>query len=283
MKSILSWVFVLALSSTLSAADADPVAIGRQLADNSKPADERQALIDKHPSLAAEILIAMGAETKVNTPQEYERIPWIWRVAVAAGKRNDGPEIVEVLKATLPREGEPLRDWQAVVIGGGIVNGIGLTGTAPRARLEELLQSDSEEMLARCHWCLQQSTAMADDVKIKEGTRYDALRIIAMQPWDICGPQLKSYLKPGTSEELQAGAISGSLDVPDLAAFDAVLTHVLTYPPANRDLALDGALRTKLGQKAVLLALLKGHVTREALGPNRLKVLEDAVSSASVQ
>lgn len=283
MKSLTTWVLVLALSSSVHAADADPVAIGRQLADNTKSEPERMALIEKHPSLAAEILTAMGAETQVNTPQEYERIPWIWRVAVAAGKRNDGPEIVEIFKATLPREGEPLRDWQAVVIGGGIVNGIGLTGAAPRARLEELLQSDNDDMLARCHWCLQESIAMADNVKIKEGTRYDALRIIAMQPWENCGAQLKSYLKPGTSEELQAGAISGALDVPEAAAFDAVLTHVMTYPPANRDLALDGALRTRLGQKAVLLALLKGQVTTEALGPKRLKVLENAVSAAALQ
>lgn len=279
MKSLTSWVLVLVLTSSTFAADADPVAIGRVLADNSKSEQERLALIEKHPSLAAEILAAMGAETQVNTPQEYERIPWIWRVAVAAGKRNDGPEIVEILKATLPQEGEPLRDWQSVVIGGGIVNGVGLTGVAPRARLEELIQSDEEDMLARCHWCLQQATAMADDVKIKEGTRYDALRIIAMQPWEMCGAQLKNYLKPGTSEELQAGAISGALDVPDPAAFDAVLTHVMTYPPANRDLALDGALRTKLGQKAVLLALLKGQVTTEAIGPKRLKVLEQAVAA----
>lgn len=282
MKSLTSWVLVLALSSSLYAADADPVAIGRVLADNSKPEQERQALIEKHPTLAAEILAAMGAETQVNTPQEYERIPWIWRVAVAAGKRNDGPEIIEILKVTLPREGEPLRDWQSVVIGGGIVNGIGLTGVAPRARLEELLHADND-MLARCHWCLQESTAMADNVKIKEGTRYDALRIIAMQPWESCGAQLKNYLKPGTSEELQAGAISGALDVPEAAAFDAVLTHVMTYPAANRDLALDGALRTRLGQKAVLLALLKGQVTTDALGPKRLKVLEGAVNAASGQ
>lgn len=283
MKSLTCWVLLLALSSSLHAAEADPVAIGRLLADNSKPEQERQALIEKHPSLAAEILAAMGAETQVNTPQEYERIPWIWRVAVAAGKRDDGPEIIEILKVSLPREGEPLRDWQSVVIGGGIVNGIGLTGVAPRARLEELLHAENEDLLARCRWCVQEATAMADNIKIKEGTRYDALRIIAMQPWEVCGTQLKNYLKPGTSEELQAGAISGALDVPEAAAIDAVLTHVMTYPPANRDLALDGALRTKLGQKAVLLALLKGQVTTEALGPKRLKVLENAVSAASVR
>ncbi len=280
MKTLLSWGLVLALSSTLFAVDDDPVAIGRVLADHTKSETERQALIEKHPKLAAEILTAMGAETKVNTPEEYERIPWIWRVAVAAGKRNDGPEIVEIMQATLPLKGEPLRDWQAVVIGGGIVNGIGLAGVAPRARLEELLQSD-QGMIARCHWCLQEAIVMADNVKIREGTRYDALRIIAMQPWEDCGTQLKRYLKPGTSEELQAGAISGSLDVPDLAAFEAVLTHVKDYPPANRDLALDGALRTTLGQKAVLLALLKGQVTTEALGPKRLKVLEGVVAGAS--
>jgi len=282
MKSIASWIFVLAMTATLQAADSDPVAIGRQLVDESQSSEVRLALIEKHPALAAEILKAMGAETKVGTPQEYERIPWIWRVAVASGKRNDGPEMLEILQTTLPLAGEPLRDWQAVVIGGGVINGIGVAGMAPRERVEELLKSDAETF-TRYQRCLKQAAVMAEDVRVREGTRYDALRIIAMQPWEICGPQLSSYLKKGVSEELQAGAISGSLDVPDLKAFEAVLGGVSYYPPANRELALDGAIRTPLGQKAILLALLKGQVTSEMLGPERQKRLQQFVSELPVK
>ena len=282
MKSIVCWILFLTVPAILNAADPDPVAIARQLVDESQAPEVRQALIDKHPGLAAEILTAMGAETQVGTPQEYERIPWIWRVAVAAGKSNAGAEMHEVLQATLPQDGEPLRDWQAVVIGGGIINGIGVAGVAPRARIEELLKSDADT-LARYQRCLKQAAAMAEDVRIREGTRYDAMRIIAMQPWEVCGPQLSGYLKKGVSEELQAGAISGSLDVPDAAAFEAVIRGVPDYPVSNRDLALDGAMRTRLGRKAVLLGLLNGQVTPEMLGPQRLKQLHQFVSELPVK
>lgn len=259
------------------AAQPDPAMIGRTLVDQSVPEAQRMELIAQHPKLAAEILIAMGQETPVGTPQEYERIPWIWRVAVACGKKNDGPEIREILAATLPQSGEPLHDWQAVVIGGGIVNGIGLAGVNPRRRIEELLGSD-HELLARYQRCIELSVVMADNTHIREGTRYDALRIIAMQPWEKCKDQLTKYLQKGTSEELQAGAISGALDVPESAAFEAVLGGVASYPANNRSLVLDGALRTPLGQKAVVIEVLNGTVTREMLGPERLNRLRQGVA-----
>src|SRR6185436_8638196 len=98
------------------------------------------------------------------TPQEYDRIPWIWRVAIACGKRNDAGQIKAVLEASLPHEGEPLRDWQAVVIGGGIINGLSERGLWPGDRVAEILGKD-DLLLKRWNTALDFASAMADDEK----------------------------------------------------------------------------------------------------------------------
>jgi len=73
----------------------------------------------------------------VDTPREYERIPDIWRPAIAAGKRNDAAELKRLLDLSLPKADEPLRHWQAVVIGGGIINGLSMEGVWPGRRITE--------------------------------------------------------------------------------------------------------------------------------------------------
>ena len=74
--------------------------------------------------------------------EESRRIPWIWRVAIAAGRRNDAAEIVRILDASVPADAQPLERWQAVAIGGGIINGITLADAWPGARVEGLLRDD---------------------------------------------------------------------------------------------------------------------------------------------
>src|SRR5690606_42008337 len=54
---------------------------------------------------------------------------------------------------------------------------------------------------------------MADDEKVPPGTRYDALRMIALLPWETSGEQLRRYLPATTSAELQQGAVSGLGDM----------------------------------------------------------------------
>lgn len=49
-----------------------------------------------------------------------------WHVAVAAGKAGEEKTCKKVVEIAMPREGAALRDWQAVVIGGGVINGLGL-------------------------------------------------------------------------------------------------------------------------------------------------------------
>src|SRR5262249_36335652 len=106
----------------------DAAALARQILDDNLPAAKRQAIINEHPQLPAELIAALALDLKADAKEEYRRIPWIWRVALTAGKRNDTKEIRAILEAALPREGEPLRDWRAVVLGGGIINGISQKG-----------------------------------------------------------------------------------------------------------------------------------------------------------
>src|SRR5262245_1681848 len=157
----------------------------------------------------------MAADLRVGMQEEYRRIPWVWRVAIAAGRRNDVTELRKILDASLPRHEEALRHWQAVVIGGGIINGISQQGAWPRERLAELVK-DKKDLPDRLQKALAESATMADDEKVPTGTRYDALRMIALEGWEKRGEQLARYLKKGTHDELTMGAISGLSDVDSL-------------------------------------------------------------------
>ncbi len=131
---------------------------------------------------APEVITAMAANLPRDENEEYRRIPWIWRVAVAAGKTGDTKLNKKVIEVALPREGAELRDWQAVVIGGGVINGLGLKGDWPNEHIQKMLASD-KKLAAKWEVLLRQSQAMADNTKVRTGTRYDALRIIALAQW----------------------------------------------------------------------------------------------------
>ena len=103
-------------------------ALARSLLDATRTNAEREKLLADASSVDAGALIAaMVRDLEPGTPEEYVRIPWIWRAAVAGGRRNQTAEMQSLLAASLPKAGEPLRDWQAVVLGGGVVHGISQT------------------------------------------------------------------------------------------------------------------------------------------------------------
>src|SRR5262249_27729571 len=121
----------------------DITAVARQILDDKQPAQTRSTLVEKNAGRAPELLAALVADLKPGTPEEYRRIPWIWRVAIAAGKRNDTPQLRRIVALSLPGTKDPLRDWQAVVIGGGVINGISLKGIWPGPRIAEILKGDA--------------------------------------------------------------------------------------------------------------------------------------------
>lgn len=265
------------LTNPVQAADAP--ALAKKILEDGQPAAERQAIIRRHPELAAELLAAMVADLKPGVPEEYRRIPWIWQVTVAAGRRNQTEQLRRIVEIALPKLGEPLRDWQAVVIGGGVINGISLQNVWPKQRMGEIL-AGNKDLTARWDKSLSLAAAMVDNEKTPIPTRYDALRIIGLDAWERSGAQLTKYLGKGVNDELQMGAISGlaDLDAPPVA--ETLLSGLGHYSDANRKLALNALLRTDARTASLLDALEQNKVKPAQLDPTHRKALREHANDA---
>lgn len=228
-----------------------------QLLSDKTPQDKRQELIDANPKLAADLIGGITDELTPGTPEEYRRIPLIWRIAIATGKRNDNEEIRAVLEVALPQPNQPLHDWRAVVIGGGIINGISLEGFWPLPRIQEILK-DQSALILRWQMALDEAAKLAEDERIPHGTRYDALRMVALDRWDRRAPQLQKYLGEGVHPELQMGAVSGLVDVDQPAATSLLIKGLPHFTLRNRQLAITGLLRGETRQKLLIEALETG-------------------------
>jgi hypothetical protein len=234
------------------------------LLDDQQSADARNAVIDGNADRAGELIAEMAKGLGDDSAEEYRRIPWIWRVAVAAGKRNDADQLKGVIRASLPDAGEPLRDWQAVVIGGGVINGITLAGDWPGPRIDQIIGDDTA-LKQRWKKALQQAGALADDQKVTRGTRYDALRMIPLLGWDASGAKLRNYLKKGTHPELQQGAISGCGDIDDPRAARALVDALPDLDPKNIRLAVNALKRTSERKQLLDEAIARGSVSADVL------------------
>jgi hypothetical protein len=166
----------------------------------------------------------------------------------------------------------PLRDWQAVVVGGGIINGVSQQGVWPAERMKELLQ-DQPELAKRWRQTLEQAATMAENQKTPPGTRYDALRIIPLAGWTRRGEQLAKYLRQGVDDELQMGAISGlsDIDAPEVAPL-LVAGHG-HFSAENRALAVDALLRTEPRTAALIEALEKKQLKPDDLNEKQIEAL----------
>jgi putative membrane-bound dehydrogenase-like protein len=267
-------VYLVSAKKLTAAGLPEPASLVAAVGDDSTPAPEREAIITAHRELSADFLKALSADLK-SSAAEYQRIPWLWRVAIAAGKRNDAAEVLRLLDLSLPQVSAPLPDWQAVVIGGGIINGLSLVDVWPRERIEEILGRRAD-LLSRWQRALALASAMADDEAVPPGTRYDALRMIAMDSWEKRGAQLEKYLGKNVNAELQQGAISGLSDMnsPQVAA--ALISGLGHYSKPNRQFALDALVRHESRMDALLDELTAGRVTKAELGGRRLERLGNA-------
>lgn len=272
----------LALAAAVSAAPAlsaeDKVStVAAQILDDSKTNEAREAIIAAHADQSAALITAMADGLGSDSKEEYRRIPWIWRVAIAAGKRNDAAEMRQILDASLPKGSDPLADWQAVVVGGGIINGLTHAGEWPEQRVGVILK-DHPEIETRWKRSLEQAATMADNEPTPTGSRYDAIRMIAMEGWKKRGEQLTRYLASGTHAELQMGAVSGTADVPDPAAAAALISHLADLEPDNRKLAVEGLQRSEERQLALLKAIGEGRVQPALLGDSGVRALQESKS-----
>jgi hypothetical protein len=277
--------FVLSVPSPDLFADlqsGQAAGLARQILDDSRPESERKKLVADNPRLSLELIKAMVADMPPHdSKEEYRRIPWIWRVAVDAAKRNDLNEMKPIVEFTLPRGGEPLRDWQAVIMGGGIVNGIGLGGAWPDERIGKMVANDPD-LQSRWERTLDLASVMADNPEVFNGTRYDALRIIGMESWDRRGAQLCRYLKKGKGidDELVQGAIGGlaTMHSPHVAA--AILAEYPHFNEENRGFALDALLRDSQRMSVLLDAIEAGTVKSTELNSARMTRLRHAADPA---
>lgn len=238
----------------------------------AREATIREAAASDH---SGSVLLALTAGIGDDRKEEYRRIPWVWRVAVAAGKANVTDPLRGVAAAALPGDGKPLRDWQAVVLGGGVVNGLTQAGVWPGPRVEELFVGDRPRLLL---WrrAVELSHAMADDEKVPHGTRYDALRMVALDDWKAAGPRLRKYLAKDTHPELQMGAVSGLGDVDRPEATAALVGALPDLTADNRSLAIAALLRNVSRVRALLDAIEAGTAKAEWVGKDhRDKLLDD--------
>ena len=230
---------------------------------DATPKDQTRALVKRF--WPAAVIRAMAAYLPANdAKEEYRRIPWIWRVAIAAGRVNDAKVVGALIEVSLPKKSEALRDWQAVVLGGGVINGISLEGKWPGKRLAELIR-DNPELERRWAETVKLSHAMADAEKVPTGTRYDALRIVALDEWKRAEPRLIPYLAKTANAELQQGAVSGLVDVDDAGATAVLVKALPDLTAGNRKFAIAGLLRTPERATALLEALEKGPAKQEWL------------------
>jgi hypothetical protein len=283
ISSVLANGFCLSPSAAVAAGlNGDATTLARQILDDHRPETERKQIIASHPDLSLELLKAMVGDMPAHdSKEEYRRIPWIWRVTVAAAKRNDLREMKPIVEFTLPQSGEPLRDWQAVVMGGGIINGIGLVGAWPDEQMETMVAADPA-LRARWARTLELASAMADNKDVFNGTRYDALRIIGLDRWDVRGAQLCRYLKkgPGIDDELVQGAIGGlgTMRSPQVAA--AILAEYPHFNEENRGFALEALLKGSQRMTTLLDSIEAGTVKPSDLSPARIAKLTNSGNPA---
>jgi putative membrane-bound dehydrogenase-like protein len=234
-------------------------------------ANRDRALAGEAPTNSPDAAVKIAELLKglaVGTSAEYQRIPAIWEEAIAAGRRNIDRELVRVLDLSLPNDGEPLRDWQAVVIGGGVINGLSQQDKWPRARLTELLKP-YPQLQSQWQRTVELSLAIADDEAVKNGTRYDALRILGADTWERGGLKLQEYLDKDVNEELQMGAVSGLMDMEAPEASAAVLARMSNLQEGNKRLAIEGLLRTPQRRRQLVDAIEAGQISAEELAPEQ--------------
>ncbi|PQO38491.1 neutral/alkaline non-lysosomal ceramidase N-terminal domain-containing protein [Blastopirellula marina] len=204
-----------------------------------------------------------GRQAIAGGKEEYAEIPSLFHVALAVGHRNDTGEILAVLQACLPNAEEPLSDWQTVVLG-AVVKGISEEGVWPQQHVARLLQADVA-LENRWNRMLELALVKANDNSVRHGTRYDALRLIAMLPWSKSKQTLEKYTASGQNAELVRGAIEGLGDVPNAEAAAALNDAIPRTPEQLRVFAMNGLLRAD-GQRLYLLdAISSGLISPEAV------------------
>jgi hypothetical protein len=252
----------------------DPGAVARFALNPKHPSAAREAAINANPQFAAPLIVEMTHALDAGSAEEFTRIPWIWRVALVCGKGNDARQIKSLLEVTLPKSGEALRDWQTVVLGGGIINGLSQRGIWPAERLSQIMKGD-DSLKKRWFSSVEAASKIAENGEIPAGTRYDALRILGTGTWEKYGAQLSGHLSKTTEPELQMGAVSALNDIDSPEVAPALLRAIPGLAAQNQKLAFDALIRDPSRIGATLDAIEARRFDGQALGTERIKLLSE--------
>lgn len=260
----------LELSSTASEQTSSqpqsPDELATRILDDKTPKGDRERLVAASLDGADRVVAAMAEGLGDDETEEYRRIPWIWRVSVGAARRKQPEVLVRLIEVALPTGNAPLRDWQAVVIGGGVINGLGLEGLWPDEEATKLLVGNTP-LQARWKRSLKLAASMADNPKVRNGTRYDALRMVALDDWAVARPLLAKYLLKETNAELQMGAVSGLSDCRSAEVPGLLIAAFGDLTPGNRSLAIGGLLRSEERRQQFVDALFAERLNGKLISP----------------
>lgn len=274
---IFSLLILLGSTGYSQSENFDPSKAAKQILDESNHDDLRASIANESLAQAPLVIKAMTADLKLDDRDEqYRRIPWIWRLAINATKQQRIEVQRDLLLLSLPAADQPLTDWQAVVLGGGLINGLSQLGTSPADRIAELLRASESDKDSQQRWkrTLELATKMAADADTPSGTRYDALRILGAGDWDSHEKTISRYLVPGTDEELQMGAANAAADLSSPEATKTLLKALAGLSEDNRNLALSVLVSREPQRDRVRLALQSHELTKEWLTAEQLKQLD---------
>jgi len=257
----------LRLAARLGGMDR-PQELGDLIFDPANDDWIRMAAVLGRPEGAHRVLARLAEQIGSSVPSASRLLPHVWRLATTAGARNDAAQVREMLDLVLPKPGGPMTEWQMVAFGGGVVDGIGKKTGAPGRRVRELADAD------RLALAIEEAARMAEDPKVVDGTRYDALLVLGIDASGRHRETLRKYLAPKHSPELQSGAIMGTSyleEGPEAARF--VLEHWVSYAAAQREAVLDGIFRRPDRIAVLLEAVEQKRVQLSELGDGRKEQL----------
>jgi hypothetical protein len=247
-----------------------------EILKDSNHDDVRSKVADESLPHAARVIAAMTENLPNNLEEEYRRIPWIWRLAINATKQGNAEQQRALLMLSLPERDKPLAHWQAVVLGGGLINGLSQLGENPTEQIQKLLMANagSGEDQQRFARTIELAVKMVDDQSVPSGTRYDALRILGASDWNSHAEQLVRYLASDTDEELQMGAVSATADLANEAATKTLIQSLAKISPDNRNLALEMLLSRQPQRGLLKKSVSDSTIPRQWLTAEQLKQLD---------
>lgn len=223
------------------------------------PASSRE--ID--PQFNSVVKLANSHQVILDGTDEYQEIPAIFHTTLAAGGRNDADEITAILRFVVPLSSEPLQDWETVALT-GVVKGISESDVWPKKRLASVLSED-QKLQRRWNRTLELAFEKAEDTNVRSGTRYDAIRLLALSQWEAAKPVLSKYIQPNSQIDLIHGSIDGLADSPHPEAAVILCMAYNELPERLKGFAQRGLLRVDGNKQYLLTAIDEGLISPKAV------------------